>query len=116
MAISLIYLQFILDPFFVFRSGGKAPTLSSNNCNEFSLTSEMILELSPDGGGDTQARMKLIKELLPIFREQPLQEVNQIELIWYKTRDLLQSDSLEQRADMYSLYQVSYILTLVYRS
>ena len=103
----MYYLRLMSDPIFVFRSGGKAPTVSSNNGNEFSLTNEMILELSPDGGGDTHARMKLIKELLPIFREQPLQEVNQIELIWYKTRDLLQSDSLEQRADMYSLYQVS---------
>ena len=94
------------------RSGGAKGPFSQSRENKFTLTDEMILELSPDGGHGTQARMKLIRDLVPVFKEQPLQEVNQIELIWYKTRDLLESDDHLQRAEMYALYQVSRLDTV----
>jgi len=73
--------------------------------DSFVLTSEMIAELSQEGGGGVQARMGRIRELIPLFREQPLEDVNQIELIYYKTRDLLASEDPDQRADIFSLYQ-----------
>ena len=97
--------------FLLRRSGGaKGPFSQSRENETFTLTPEMILELSPDGGLTTQARMKLVRDLVPVFKEQPLQEVNQIELIWYKTKDLLGSDDHELRAELYSFYQVNHSL------
>ena len=49
-------------------------------------------------------RMKLIKELTPRVREQKLQE-HGVELLWVKTKDLLETSDIEQRHDMLLFFE-----------
>ena len=49
-------------------------------------------------------RMKLIKELSPRVREQKLQE-HGVELLWVKTKDLLDTSDVNQRNDMLMFFE-----------
>lgn len=48
--------------------------------------------------------MKLIKELSPRVREQKLQE-HGVELLWVKTKDLLDTSDVDQRNDMLMFFE-----------
>ena len=48
--------------------------------------------------------MKLIKDLTPRVREQKLQE-HGVELLWVKTKDLLETSDIEQRNDMLTFFE-----------
>ena len=49
-------------------------------------------------------RMKLVKELTIVVGEQRLQE-HGVELLWVKTKDLLESSDTEQRHDMLNFFE-----------
>ena len=88
--------------------------------NEFTLTPYILQALGPPGGESAEHgssvstvqlaaenninRMKLIKELTPRVREQRLQE-HGVELLWVKTKDLLETSDIEQRNDMLIFYE-----------
>ena len=88
--------------------------------NEFTLTPDILQALGPPGGEAAEQnssvstsqlgtenhinRMKLIKDLTPRVREQKLQE-HGVELLWVKTKDLLETSDIEQRNDMLSFFE-----------
>ena len=49
-------------------------------------------------------RMKLVKKLTAVVREQRLQE-HGVELLWVKTKDLYETQDREQRHDMLSFFE-----------
>ena len=88
--------------------------------NEFTLTPDILQALGPPGGEAAEQnssvstsqlgtenhinRMKLIKDLTPRVREQKLQE-HGVELLWVKTKDLLETSDIEQRNDMLTFFE-----------
>jgi len=71
---------------------------SSSNSEEYTLTCEAATELSADGGGSVQSRLKLIRELTVVAEEQRL-ERGAVELIWIKTKDLLLNDEEVEKSE-----------------
>ena len=70
---------------------------------------------TPIGGPSSQAtagvvldnrtqRMKLVKKLTNVVREQRLQQ-HGVELLWVKTKDLYETQDREQRHDMLSFFE-----------
>jgi len=106
---------------FIFVSRGNRVSIP-NQDNEFVLSSDLLLELGPPAGdgreesasiagssGQVAAdirthRMKLVKELTPRVREQKLQE-HGVELLWVKTKDLLETSDVVQRHDMLMFFE-----------
>ena len=110
----------------------RKPIQASNQDNEFILSPDILLALGPPGGEGVEPnpltsttsqmaaenhanRLKLIKELAPRVREQRLQH-HGVELLWVKTKDLLETSDVEQRNNMLLFYecmvrgQVGYLL------
>ena len=106
-----------------FRVSVKEPL--RNVEDEFVLSPDILIELGPPAGetadpskpiysssnlsagatAENRAnRMKLIKELTPRVKEQKLQE-HGVELIWVKTKDLLETADVQQRHDMLMFYE-----------
>lgn len=106
-----------------YRVGVKGPI--QNQDNEFVLSPDILFELGPPAGeGADQivatgsslvpnaivasdirnSRMKLIKELTSRVQEQKLQE-HGVELLWVKTKDLLDTSDVGQRLDVLMFYE-----------
>ena len=97
------------------------PVPVPNQHNEFILSNDILLALGPPGGEGVEQnsltgamaqtvaenhanRLKLIKELAPRVREQRLQE-HGVELLWVRTKDLLETSDVEQRNNMLIFYE-----------
>ena len=82
--------------------GGGTGSSTAAQRQELILTNDLIHEVSNETPLET--RLKTIKELTPAVREQRLQD-HGVELLWMKTKDLMDSSEDEQRSLLLRFYE-----------